>query len=109
MSEYQLDGKILIQPYMAAVGIGPFTFDLSGQLPVGDNINTITVASYLGAVNTTANLISGVPTVALNIVTVFFQYPGVNLHGTHKLTFQYVLVSTRQDEADFWGVVVKDV
>jgi len=94
---------------MAAVGIGPFTFDLSGQLPTGDNIATITVASYLGTTNTTAFLISGVPTVALNIVTVYFQYPGVGLHGTHKLTFQYVLASTRQDEADFWGVVVTDV
>ena len=109
MSEFQLDGEILVQPYMAAVGIGPFTFDLSGQLPAGDNINTIVVASYLGVVDTTANLISGVPTVALNVVTVFFQYPGAALHGTHKLTFEYVLVSTRQDEADFWGVVVKDV
>lgn len=110
MARYQFPPKeILIQPYMAAVGIGPFTFDLSGQLPAGDNIASITVVSYLDGLNTTVNLISGVPTVVANVVTVYFQYPGLALHGTHKLTFQYVLVSTRRDEADFWGVVVKDV
>lgn len=110
MSEYQLDGKIVIQPY--ALAIGPFTFDLSAQLPAGDNINVIVVASYLGAVDTTASLISGVPTVALNVVTIYFDYPVlllVPLLGTHKLTFEYTLVSGATDEADFWGVVVKDV
>ena len=107
MTEHQIEGLIVIQPY--TIALGPFTFDLSGDLPSGDNIASIIVASYLGTLDTTANLISGVPTVALNVVTVYFDYPGAALHGTHKLTFEYTLVSGATDEADFWGVLVKDI
>ena len=98
---------IIIQPY--TVAMGPYTFDLSGQLPTGDDIASIIVASYLGTVDTTANLISGVPTVAANVVTVYFDYPGAALHGMHKLTFEYTLVSGATDEMDFRGIEVKDI
>lgn len=107
MTDYAVEGLIRVQPYTLAMG--PFTFDLSADLPSGDNIASIIVASYLGTVDTTANLISGVPTVALNVVTVYFDYPGAALHGTHKLTFEYTLASGATDEADFWGVLVTDI
>ena len=97
---------ILIQP--SAASIGPFRFDLGPQLPSGDNINSIDVKSYLGTAETTWNLISGVPTVAGNIVSAYFTYPGSGLLGCHKLTFIYTLVSGARDEADFWLVEVSD-
>jgi hypothetical protein len=97
---------ILIQP--SAVGIGPFSFDLGPQLPTGDNINLIEVKSHLGTTETTSGLISGVPAVAGNIVSVYFNYPGTDLHGDHKLTFIYTLVSGAIDEADFFKVTVSD-
>ncbi|MBU1008453.1 hypothetical protein KKA53_05245 [Candidatus Dependentiae bacterium] len=99
--------EILIQPY--AVAIGPFTFDLSNQLPSGDDIDSVTVVSTLGGVETTDDLISGTPTVASNIVTMYFDYPGATRHGKHKITFKYTLVSGAKDEADFYKVVVADV
>ena len=108
VTDYQFPpDTIMIQPY--ALAIGPFTFDLSGQLPAGDDIASIIVATYLDGVDTTASLISGVPTEVANVITVYFDYPGVALHGTHKLTFEYTLVSGATDEADFYGIMVKDV
>ena len=97
---------ILIQP--SAAGIGPFSFDLDPQLPTGDNINLIEVKSYLGTTETTSELISGVPTVTSNVVSVYFDYPGASLHGDHKLTFIYTLASGAIDEADFFKVTVSD-
>jgi len=105
--DYQFTvGEILIQPYAEA--IGPFTFDLSGQLPSGDDVASVIVASYLSSLDTTANLINGIPALAANVVTVYFDYPGAGLHGIHKLTFEYTLVSGAKDEADFWSVKVED-
>ena len=109
MSDYQFPivGDVLIQPY--ADGIGPFTFDLSPQLPAGDDIATIVVASSLAGEDSTADLIHGTPTVADNVVSVYFDYPGPTKHGNHKLTFKYTLASGAKDEADFYRVVVKNV
>jgi len=98
---------ILIQAY--ALAMGPFTFDLSGQLPTGDDIATVTVIAYLGKRVTTTDLISGTPTVAANVVSLYLKYPGTTKHGLHKLTFQYTLASGAKDEADFLGVMVTDV
>ena len=110
MADYQFPtATILIQPYADA--IGPFTFDLSPQLPSGDDIASVIVASYLDGVDTTASLIAS-DSLANNVVTIYFDYPLVvlvPLLGTHKLTFEYTLVSGAKDEADFWGVIVKDV
>lgn len=97
---------ILIQP--SATGIGPFSFDLGPQLPPGDDIVSIEVRSYLGTTETTEFLISGMPTEAGNIVSVYFTYPGPALHGKHKLTFIYTLNSSAVDEADFFMVQVLD-
>lgn len=108
MAEPQFDrDTILIQPY--ATAIGPFKFDLSKELPTGDNISAVLVKAYLDGTDTTTDLISGTPTVANNIVSVYFKYPGTTKHGIHKLTFQYTLVSGAKDEADFYGVEVADV
>jgi hypothetical protein len=97
---------ILVQP--SAAGIGPFSFDLGPQLPTGDDIVSIVVKSYLDTIETTSSLISGGPTVAGNIVSVYFDYPSADLHGDHKLTFIYTLVSGAIDEADFFKVTVSD-
>lgn len=106
MNNFQfLQSEILIQSY--ADSIGPFTFDLSLQLPSGDDIATIIVKSSLGGADTTADLINGTPTVAANVASVYFDYPGAERHGSHKLTFQYTLVSGAKDEADFYKVTVK--
>ena len=107
MTTYQFpQARLLIQPY--AVAIGPFTFDLSAQLPTGDDIASIAVVSTLAGVVTTTDLISGTPTVTSNVVSVYFDYPGSTKHGNHKLTFKYTLASGAKDEADFFRVVVGD-
>lgn len=107
MSVYQFsENRILIQP--GALNIGPFTFDLSPQLPGGDDIATVEVVATLDGVDKTADLISGTPTVLNNVVSVRFNYPGAALHGSYKLTFWYTLTSGAKDEADFYRVQVTD-
>jgi len=97
--------RILIQP--SASGIGPYTFDLGPQLPTGNDIASVVVKSYL-VDETTSSLISGTPTVADNVVSVYFDYPGSDLHGDHKITFTYTLAGGGVDEADFFKVRVAD-
>lgn len=101
---YQVVGSILVQPNTS--GIGPFAFKLGRQLPPGNNISSVVVKSYLGATETTEHLISGAPTVANNVVSVYFKYPGESRHGEHKVTFIYTLAGGEVDEADFFMVRV---
>ena len=103
-TKYQIVGRILVQP--SAAGIGPFTFNLGPQLPSGNNIASVVVKSYLDATETTEHLISGVPTVTDNVVSVYFKYPGATQHGEHKVTFIYMLAGGEVDEADFFKVRV---
>lgn len=105
-TKYQIAGDILIQP--SASGIGPFTFRLGPQLPSGNDIVSVVVKAYLDNVDKTSDLISSTPTVASNVVSVYFKYPGVSLHGEYKLTFIYTLVGGEIDEADFFKVRVAD-
>jgi len=107
MGDYQFQlAEILIQPYVDE--IGPFTFDLSAQLPATDDIASVLVKSYLDDTETTSELIAS-SSVTDNVVTIRFNYPGSTLHGTHKITMSYTLASGAKDEADFYGVLVKDV
>lgn len=107
MANYQFqNARILIQPYASA--IGPFKFDLSDFLPAGDDAASVTVKSYLNSTETTTDLISS-SSLATNIVSVYFKYPGSTKHGIHKLTFQFTLASGGKDEADFYGVEVTSI
>jgi len=110
--QYSFDeADILIQP--SSDNVGPFTFDLSPQLPAGSNISTITVKTYKGnsSVETTSYLVDPdfVPVVAANVVSVKFKWPGAEYKGSHKITFIYETDSGLVDEADFWRVLVQDV
>ena len=97
--------EILVQPYAQAAG--PYNFDLSPQLPEGDNVAACDVEASLDGSDTTADLIAS-KSLSENEVSIYFNYPGAEKHGRHKLRFKYTLQSGAKDEADFGYVVVKD-
>lgn len=99
------DARILIQPY--SDHIGAFTFDLSPQLPEGDDITECSVKASLKGVDTTSQLIAG-SSLSENKVLVYFDYPGDGYCGHHELQFKYTLQSGAKDEARFGYVVVKE-
>lgn len=70
------------------VSWGPIRFSFRGAMPdpVGDQLTSVTVKSFLNGEETTDDLISASthePTAAL----VWFTYPGEELHGKHTLEF----------------------
>lgn len=108
MSDYQFSKtEIKIQPYADA--IGPFTFDLGPQFPTGTTLASVIVKSWLGAVETTSDLIHSSGITTGDIVGVYFDYPGDAKLGKHKLTFEYTLDTGAKDEADFYCVNVLKV
>ena len=105
------EADILVQPN--SDNLGPFTFDLSPQIQTGMVINDITVKTYKGKnspTETTSVLVdTPAPTVAANVVSVYFKWPGDAYKGSHKITFIYKTVCGFEDEADYWRVLVQDV
>jgi len=69
---------------------GPHSFSFKGRLPdpAGDPIAAVDVKSFLDGMDTTADLISGIPDVATPQVGVLFKYPGDALKGRHILQFK---------------------
>jgi hypothetical protein len=67
---------------------GPYRFNFQGALPdaTGDPIQSAQVKSYLNGVETTAQLIQFSP-LESPVVKIWFNYPGVDLHGKHTLVF----------------------
>jgi hypothetical protein len=80
-----------------SVNYGPFTFDMTEVAPSGTTIGSVAVTSYLGKVNpsdeladeteTTDELID-IPLTGSTgdfVVSVFFNYPGIDLEANHTL------------------------
>ncbi len=73
----------------ATLAWGPYRFNFQGAVPdpEGNPIVSATFRSYRNGTETSAQLIQS-SQVESPVVNVWFNYPGVDLHGKHTLLFR---------------------
>ena len=78
-----------------------------GSIPYGTSVSSVVVKAYDedGEVATTS-LIVGTPTVAANVVSISFKWPGTA--GDYKVSITYTLSNDDVDEVDFARVSARD-
>ncbi len=88
---------------------GPYNFNFKGRLPdpTGDPIMDVTVKSFLGDQDTTAELIDGAPVLNSPALQVRFKYPGDARKGRHVLRFTVTLAGGGMNEFAFGYVEVR--
>ena len=88
---------------------GPFLFNFWTAVPdpTGNPIESVVVKSFLGEVESTAQLIASSSLASVeDAVNVWFSYPGAEWAGEHTLQFDVVLESGGTNRFTFGYVVV---
>lgn len=80
-----------------------------GFVPFGETVASIAVVGYKISDNTvvTSALIIGIPTVADNVASVYYKYPGEA--GNFKITIIATFSGGGVDEADFTRIVSMNI
>lgn len=88
---------------------GPYVFSFRGALPdpAGDPISNVIVKSFLGAAETTDDLIDGAPEIVSPAVRLKFKYPGETRKGKHVLRFTVTLAGGGENGFEFGYVEVE--
>ncbi|MHC4757114.1 MAG: hypothetical protein ACYTE8_00495 [Planctomycetota bacterium] len=101
-----------------SVNYGPFSFDMEDAAPTDAVISSVTVTSYSGKVQpsaeladeteTTSSLIDSLLTAATGdyVVSVYFNYPGYSLEGNHTVVITITWDNTAVHSYFFYKVKV---
>lgn len=94
--------------YAAILYWSPYSFSFRGALPdpAGDPISDVIVKSFLGATETTADLIDGAPEIISPAVRLKFKHPVESRKGKHVLRFTATLAGGGENGFDFAYVEV---
>ena len=106
--------NIIVQPNTNGATY-TFTFSVcssatanDGFLPYGETISSVAVTAHTeSGTDATSSLITGIPTVSSNVVTVRLKYPSAV--GTYHLQFVLTLASGGIEEADFNRVISQNL
>ena len=83
---------------------------VKGGIPYGRTVASVVVTAFdADGLDVTTDLISGTPTVALNIIYIIFKYPVVNGDGRYKVTMACTLDNGRTRQFDFGRIIAENL